>query len=106
MSSCYPSLKLKRLKTESFLYTAQYLVKEFNSLGSPQKFLLQSQIHPVVKTEFVSMKVLFKNDKYTSETIHILCSLMKDADLKGNNQVCILYRAKAIQLVGIMQIVV
>ena len=75
-------------KQRAILYTAQYLVKEFKSLGSLQKFLpLQSQIHPVVKTEFVPMKVLFKDENYTSETIDILCSLMKDADLKGNNQV-------------------
>ena len=41
----------------AILYTAQYLVKEFKSLGNLQKFLpLQSQKHPVVKTEFAPMK--------------------------------------------------
>lgn len=78
----------EEFKQRAILYTARYLVKEFKSLGDLQKFLpTQSQIHPVVKTEFVPMKVLFKDEKYTSETIDILCSLMKDADLKGNNQV-------------------
>ena len=75
----------EEFKQRAILYTARYLVKEFKTL---QKFLPpQSQIHPVVKTEIVPMKVLFKDEKYTSETIDILCSLMKDADLKGNNQV-------------------
>ena len=77
-------------KQRAILYTARYLVTEFKSLGDLAKFIPpQSQIHPVIKTEFVPMKVLFKDEKYTSETIEILCTLMKDANLTGKNQVCI-----------------
>ena len=65
-------------KQRAILYTAQYIVKEFKSLSDLQKFIPpQSQIHPVVKMEFVPMKVLFKDEKYTSETINILCSFNK-----------------------------
>ena len=75
-------------KERAIQYTARYLVKEFKSLGHLKKFLPeQHQIHQVIKSEFVPMKVLFKDEKYTSETIDILSILMKDANLKGNNQV-------------------
>ena len=89
----------EEFKQRAIMYTARYLVKEFKSLNNLHKFLPpQSQIHPVGKTEFVPMKALFKDEKYTSETIDILCSLMKDADLKGNNQVCILHGVIAVIL--------
>ena len=75
-------------KERAIQYTARYLVKEFKSLGHLKNFLPeQHQIHQVIKSEFVPMKVLFKDEKYTSETIYILSILMKDANLKGNNQV-------------------
>ena len=53
-------------------------------------------------TVFVSMKVLFKDEKYTSKTIDILCSLLKDAELKENNQVRISHstRVKLSQLLA------
>ena len=69
-------------------YTARYMVMEFTALEHLKRHLPeQQQTHPVIKTEYVPMKVLFKDEKYISETVDILSTLMKDADLKGNNQV-------------------
>ena len=69
-------------------YTAQYMVMEFTALEHLKRHLPeQQQTHPVIKTEYVPMKVLFKDEKYISETVDILSTLMKDAELKGNNQV-------------------
>ena len=44
-------------------------------------------VHPIEKSVVVPMKILFKDEKYKSETIEILQQLMDDADLKGLYQV-------------------
>ena len=42
------------------------------------------------------MKILFKDEKYKSETIEILQQLMADADLKGHHQVSMItYKIKS-----------
>ena len=41
-------------------------------------------LHPVVKSEVVPMKILFKDEKYKSATIE---KLLVDACLSGNQQV-------------------
>ncbi len=65
-----------------------YLVREFSGLADLKEFApAQQPLHPVAKSEVVPMKVLFKDEKYTSETIDILSQLMADADLKGASQV-------------------
>ena len=69
-------------------YTARFLTGEFTTIKHLEKFLTpQCQIFTPVKTEYVPMKVLFKDKKYISETIEILCQLVKDASLNGRNQV-------------------
>ena len=69
-------------------YTARYLVTEFSALSHMKTHLLeQHPINPISTAEYVSMKVLFKDEKYASETVDILSTLMKDANLKGDNQV-------------------
>ena len=69
-------------------YTARFLTREFMAIKHLDKFLMpQCQIFPPVKTEYVPMKVLFKDEKYISETIEILSQLVKDASLNGSNQV-------------------
>lgn len=66
-------------------YTARFLTGEFKAIKHLEKFL--TQIFTPVKTEYVPMKVLFKDEKFISETIEILCQLVKDASLNGSNQV-------------------
>ena len=44
-------------------------------------------LHPVVKSEVVPMKILFKDEKYKSATIEILSRLLVDTCLSGNQQV-------------------
>ena len=69
-------------------YTARFLVREFKTIKDLEKFLMpQCQIFPPVETEYVPMKVLFKDEKYISETIEILCQVVKDDSLNGSNQV-------------------
>ena len=63
-------------------YVMGFLVSAFQSLSDLSLFL-----HPVDKSVMVPMKILFKDEKYKSETIEILQQLMADADLKGLYQV-------------------
>ena len=48
----------------------------------------ETPLHPVTKSEVVPMKVLFRDEKYVSETIEILMDLAKNAKLTGHYQVC------------------
>ena len=47
----------------------------------------ETSLHPVTKSEVVPMKVLFRDEKYVSETIEILLDLAKNAKLTGQSQV-------------------
>lgn len=78
-------------RARAIQYTARYLVTEFSAFGHLKKYLSEHHlVNPVTKAEYVPMKVLFKDEKYTSETVDILSTLMKDAELKGSNQVSII----------------
>lgn len=78
---------MKRAK--SFLM--EFLAHEFIDLADLKPFVPEHQSpHPVCKSEVVPMKVLFKDEKYTAETIDILSQLMIDANLKCDPQVCTL----------------
>lgn len=69
-------------------YMMKFLVTEFKDLAGLGKHAPpQALLHPVEKSEIVPMKVLFKDEKYTSETIDILSQLMEDAALTGDSQV-------------------
>ncbi|MCG8620660.1 MAG: hypothetical protein MJE68_01495 [Proteobacteria bacterium] len=60
----------------------------FQSLSDLKEFVPSRElVHPVEKSVVVPMKILFKDEKYKSETIEILQQLMADADLKGFYQV-------------------
>lgn len=75
-----------RIHAEHFLM--EFLVKHFTSLKDLEEFIPARQSpHPVAKTIAVPMKILFKDEKYKSETIEILSQLAKDAELPGNPQV-------------------
>ena len=77
--------KFTRLAVE---YTMRFLVKDFPSLYTVRNSLSELQpLHPVMKTEAVPRKVLFKDEKYIHETIAILFQLIDDANLQGDPQV-------------------
>lgn len=77
-----------QLKLMATHYMMKFLVKEFKDLTGLRKYLPDRvSLHPVEKSEVVPMKVLFKDEKYISETIDILTQLMEDAALTGESQV-------------------
>ncbi len=71
----------KELKTRAVRYMVRFLVKEFSSLADLRGFIPEETHHPKHPSEVVPMKVLFKDEKYTAETIDILAQLAVDADL-------------------------
>ena len=69
-------------------YMMGFMVKSFSTFSDLKKFVPEERpIHTVVKTEVVPMKVLFRDEKYISETIEILSDLVKSAKLSGQPQV-------------------
>lgn len=85
----------KEIKQRAADYVQRFLVDEFPSLSDLAKFApVTEPFVPPKKSEVVPMKVLFKDEKYTTETIDILTQLMEDADLDGDPQVlgCMIYK--------------
>ncbi len=65
-----------------------FLVENFPDLKHLLKFIPTPEpLHPVLPSEVVPMKILFKDEKYKSETIEILSQLLTDARLSGDQQV-------------------
>lgn len=76
------------LKERAIQYVMRFLVTELQALAHLQKSApVETVLHPVKKSVVVPMKVLFKDEKYTDETIDILSQIMADANLSGNSQV-------------------
>ena len=76
------------LKQRAVHYMMGFLVETFSSLNHLAKLVPETQsVHPVTKSKVVPMKILFKDEKYKSETIDILSQLMCDANLSGSHQV-------------------
>ena len=68
----------------------KFLVQEFDTFSDLKRFLPdETPLHPATKSEVVPMKVLFRDEKYVSETIEILMDLAKNAKLTGQPQVCL-----------------
>ena len=82
-----------QIHTRAVEYTMRFLVNEFTSLEDLRKYTPDhQQQYPVMKTEVVPQKVLFKDEKYIQETIDILSQLIDDANLNGDPQVyCIIF---------------
>ena len=79
------------LQTRATHFLMRFLTEELEALAGLRKYSpKQEQFHPPTKTDVAPMKVLFKDEKYTSETIDILTKLMEDGNLKGTCQVSIL----------------
>ena len=71
-------------------YMMGFLVETFSSLKCLAEFVPEPEVvHPATKSEVVPMKILYKDEKYKSQTIDILAQLIKDAGLSGNHQVYI-----------------
>ena len=69
----------------------RYMVSTFSTFLDLKQFVPdETPLHPVVKTEVVPMKVLFRDEKYVSETIGILTDIAKDAQLSGQPQVSLI----------------
>ena len=66
-------------------YIMQYMVSAFANFSHLKQFVTDEV--PVVKTEIVLMKVLFRDEKYVSGTIEILTDIAKDALLTRQPQV-------------------
>ena len=65
-------------------YLMCFLVSEFSALADLEKFVPPEQTpHPVRKAEVIPMKLLFKDEKYTAETIDILSDYITAAQLTG-----------------------
>ena len=64
----------------------EFLVKNFTSLKSLSHLVPPRQSpHPIQKSTVVPMKVLFRDEKHTAETIEILAQLAHDASLMGQS---------------------
>ena len=75
------------LEKRAVNHIMHFLVEEFPSLSDLQPLLPSSKTDPVGKSNVVPMKILFKEEKYKSETTEILTRLVKEADLSGKPEV-------------------
>jgi hypothetical protein len=70
------------LKKRATLHIMHVLVEEFPALAHLQSLLPSSPERETgVRSNVVPMKILFKDEKYKSETIEILTQLVKDAEI-------------------------
>ena len=69
-------------------FVMQLLVTEFDSLSDLKRHIPPEEpLFPATKTNVVPMRLLFRDEKYTSENVEILKEMAKDANLHGNPQV-------------------
>ena len=69
-------------------YLMEFLVVEFKCLHHLKSLVPGRQSpHPVSSPTVAPMPILFRDEKYTAETVEILRDLMVDAKLSGNAQV-------------------
>lgn len=76
-------------------YTMEFLVERFDALHSLKSLVPTPQSpHPVKTTVVAPMPILFRDEKYKSETIEIIRQLMADAKLSGNSQVNLMVKGQ------------
>ena len=69
------------LKTRASHYIMRFLTEKFEQLLHLKQYAPEQRPrHHPTKSEVAPMKVLFKDEKYTSETIDILVKLMEDGN--------------------------
>ena len=68
----------RNLEQDAMQYMMEFLVENYlvPTRGSP---------HPIQKSSVVPMKILFRDEKYTAETIEIISKLLDDANLSGDS---------------------
>ena len=67
-------------------YMMEFLVESFSLLRHLSSLVPSRQSpHPIQKSTVVPMSVLFRDEKYTAETIEILSQLAHDANLTGDS---------------------
>lgn len=66
----------------------EFLVEEFDCLHHLKSLIpCRQSPHPVKPPTVAPMSILFKDEKYTAETVEIIRELMADAKLSGDSQV-------------------
>ena len=65
-----------------------FLVEAFTCLEYLRPFVpAMESLHQLQKSQVIPMKLLFRDEKYKSETIQMLSRLIKDANLSGDPEV-------------------
>ena len=78
----------QQLEERATRYMMGFLVETFACLQDLQSFVpVMEPLHQPQKSQVVPMKLLFRDEKYKSETIQILSQLIQDANLSGEAQV-------------------
>ena len=77
------------LEKRAVRHVMQILAEEFPSLADFKSLLPPDNSSDASKSNVVPMKLLFKDEKFKSETIEILTRLVTDAELSGKPEVCI-----------------
>lgn len=78
----------QELFSRAVKYTMRLLVEAFSSFASLASCIPTENVQAPQKAEIVPMKLLFKDEKHTDETIQILLQYIQDCALKGTPQVC------------------
>lgn len=66
-------------------YMMEFLVENFKSLQHLSHLVpARCSPHPIQKSSVIPMKILFRDEKYTAETIEIISQLLHDANLLGD----------------------
>ena len=69
-------------------YIMEFLVDEFDCLRVLKQHVpCHRPLHPTKTPVVAPMPILFRDEKYTAETVEIIRELMVDAKLSGNSQV-------------------
>lgn len=69
-------------------YMMEFLVEEFECLRDLKEFVpSRKSSNPIKSPNVAPMCILFRDEKYTAETVEIIRELMADAKLSGNSQV-------------------
>ena len=100
ISDLLPSLDdSKELKRRGIQYIMRFLVAEFPSLSHLQSLVQQEKSpHPVQKTVYSPMTILFRDEKYKAETIEILEELNRNTQLTGKSEVYYFNVVRSIQV--------
>ena len=81
-------MQVTPLEERATRYMMGFLVEALICLQDLQPFVPAIEsLHQPQKSQVIPIKLLFRDEKYKSETIRILSQLIRDADLSGDPQV-------------------